>query len=43
MIITEDILNFIKETEEEFITNLLEGLIVQLEACFTASMSTPDS
>ena len=25
MIITEDILNFIKETEEEFITNLLEG------------------
>ena len=25
MIINEDILNFIKETEEEFITNLLEG------------------
>ena len=25
MIITEDIFNFIKETEEEFITNLLEG------------------
>jgi preprotein translocase subunit SecA len=25
MIITEDILNFIKETEEEFISNLLEG------------------